>query len=573
MTAVASEPKTGIAVDDTTPAISVSAAQHTLQHIDASRIVMSEFIEGRTAAAGATGQAAEYKDPWYALPGGVFAEAYRGGAGLTRFYLEFNNGERSLSPLVVPPYANIEWKASALDPKLTPPADSISWSYNYAVPNGVTADVFTNTVEKSATFTLPGMAYGQAYSSMKAPVLTFGSGDSIKRYNTNSHLMTMPRQYTDHLSFVRFNPNAVNNKSYTEHYSLDSLYVTAYTNYVVGAYKGFGFYIPKPQATYGFDGVMLSAVILKYESRDLRFSVYEVYGRAGSSTSTGGTLYQYNIGERLGGGYIKREDITPSNNYQTLFIPCKETMGEYELESYINVDCDIAVIFEGYKNEVVDNTVTGDVFAPVMMVGYNPLVEPEGVFRYQGRASSPAIIYSSNLMGFYGYENIVVSPHYCGSGIRLLTGNLAANEDADYYTFEVPTEGGSKTFDFEPSESLEINGIVTGKGLYDWYEYEVGTLNETTGLQTLTVKVNALPEGVSKRTARMKVSIPGADQVIKITQGNASGIDSVTTDATVTGSRYFDMTGRELNAEPASGLYIRRDVMSDGTTTSVKVVK
>lgn len=50
-----------------------------------------------------------------------------------------------------------------------------------------------------------------------------------------------------------------------------------------------------------------------------------------------------------------------------------------------------------------------------------------------------------------------------------------------------------------------------------------------------------------------------------------NGIKSIANDANVVSSTYFDLQGRKI-ANPAAGLYIRRDVLSDGSIKAVKTV-
>jgi hypothetical protein len=52
-----------------------------------------------------------------------------------------------------------------------------------------------------------------------------------------------------------------------------------------------------------------------------------------------------------------------------------------------------------------------------------------------------------------------------------------------------------------------------------------------------------------------------------------SGINELAGDAQVVGSRYYDLTGRELKVAPATGLYLQQNIYSNGTTSTIKVVK
>lgn len=52
-----------------------------------------------------------------------------------------------------------------------------------------------------------------------------------------------------------------------------------------------------------------------------------------------------------------------------------------------------------------------------------------------------------------------------------------------------------------------------------------------------------------------------------------TGISELDGTARVIDTRYYDLTGRQLPAEPASGIYLQRTTRSDGTTATIKVVK
>ena len=52
-----------------------------------------------------------------------------------------------------------------------------------------------------------------------------------------------------------------------------------------------------------------------------------------------------------------------------------------------------------------------------------------------------------------------------------------------------------------------------------------------------------------------------------------TGIDELTEGAQIVNLRYYDITGRELPTAPASGFYLQQATYSDGSATTVKVVK
>lgn len=52
-----------------------------------------------------------------------------------------------------------------------------------------------------------------------------------------------------------------------------------------------------------------------------------------------------------------------------------------------------------------------------------------------------------------------------------------------------------------------------------------------------------------------------------------AGIDEFTEGVQITGTRYFDLTGRELSSAPATGFYLQQAAYSNGTTNVKKVIK
>ncbi len=62
-------------------------------------------------------------------------------------------------------------------------------------------------------------------------------------------------------------------------------------------------------------------------------------------------------------------------------------------------------------------------------------------------------------------------------------------------------------------------------------------------------------------------------EIAYVFRPNPSGVNELAQGAQVVGTRYFDLTGRELSAAPASGLYLQCVTYNDGTTATIKVMK
>ena len=62
-------------------------------------------------------------------------------------------------------------------------------------------------------------------------------------------------------------------------------------------------------------------------------------------------------------------------------------------------------------------------------------------------------------------------------------------------------------------------------------------------------------------------------EIAFVTNPNPTGISELTEGAQVIGTRYYDLTGRQLPTAPANGIYLQRVTYSNGTTATIKVVK
>ena len=62
-------------------------------------------------------------------------------------------------------------------------------------------------------------------------------------------------------------------------------------------------------------------------------------------------------------------------------------------------------------------------------------------------------------------------------------------------------------------------------------------------------------------------------EIVTVENTTHSGINDITGDAKVIGTRYYDLTGRELPAAPATGFYLQSTTYSNGTTATIKVLK
>lgn len=148
----------------------------------------------------------------------------------------------------------------------------------------------------------------------------------------------------------------------------------------------------------------------------------------------------------------------------------------------------------------------------------------------------------------------------------------ACEEANNDYTFAVPAEGGSKTFDFNVIYYITPDDIVVSEGA-DWLTVSIADANSNGAGSQIKIDASATTEG--NRSATVTVSSLGASKkVINVLQGDWSGIDSVVeSGAETVSSEYYDLQGRKLYGEPANGLFIRKDIKADGSVKAVKIAK
>ena len=131
--------------------------------------------------------------------------------------------------------------------------------------------------------------------------------------------------------------------------------------------------------------------------------------------------------------------------------------------------------------------------------------------------------------------------------------------DGDVFTFDpefyigLPTYMTDIPYSFEDNVNFDI--YISGNGRHTVYLYT--TDFETVGVQSIY-------------TAGDEVN---RSEVAYVANPLPSGINEVGTGAQVVETRYYDLTGRELPAAPAKGLYLQRRTYSNGTSATIKVVK
>lgn len=140
-------------------------------------------------------------------------------------------------------------------------------------------------------------------------------------------------------------------------------------------------------------------------------------------------------------------------------------------------------------------------------------------------------------------------------------------------SFEASEEAPAKTFVFDssyPASELSVSDLA-GE-IPSWIAVEKdGAFGNT----RITVKALEGSGDNEPKTSELFVSAPGVSHKITVKQGRYAGISDITLPGAspVVECQWFDLTGRCLASEPASGVAVVREIHADGSVTLRKVMK
>lgn len=564
------------------------AAQPALSVVPMRPVTVADAVQPVEVVQNAEGDTETETTPvaFYRLPDGAFYNSWL-------IYEEDMNWDKwgytnSRYPYVtfLPANTELSWTNRSTYIGADPSTIDMSWAYSTLEIGDDGASVVSNT---SKEFNLVTPAYAPYYAGYPSPKLTFNENtypaDDFVVYGGGN----MRWNFTNS-GFAHYGLSNFNQKNTCAQADLSTnpigFWMGNYSNWTLGnqimytdcKLHGIALEIAKPSgdAVLGLKSVTFVGWVDAALTGNLKVDVYEkVFTENPDNPGYGAFSY----GERLGGGFLVGSDVTPSTATQFLTIPMLEVDGSYSQQSFVNVDRDVYVVFS------VDAEDYGKVMARPYFMGTNSAWTNYGwyelgVYEKADESDTDYTVYTG--------ENVLKrsseSSWQIGGGARVV--GFAMFYDGAYTTLDctsesngtleyvAPAEGGSKTFTFDPYYDLLESGKFTGEGVNEWLLVYPEDIDETTETQDVVVEVDPLPAGVVGRASVVTVAQPGSQVQITVRQGDTSGIDSINGDAAdVVSSQIFDLQGRQLNAVPESGLYIRRDVKADNTVSTVKVVK
>lgn len=522
--------------------------------------------------------------PCYKLPAGGFFNSWLiydegmnwdkwGYTNTSKKYLTFVPGDQVLT------WTNMCGYIGTL-----PSSFSIKWTYPTLVPNENGMGV---EYSESNTNNLTTQGYAPYYVGFSAPYIQFEDStyQADRQMYVSGHMeWNFTNSGKGHYGLTKQNLCYSCAAADLNTKILNS-WMGNYTNWTLGKkfrytdtrLAGMCHDIEKPagDAVLGIKSVTVAGWVNAASSGKLCIDIYEkIFTEDPENPGYG----DFSLGERLGGGYVNATDLEVSSGTQFITIPILEVDGDFESASFVNVDRDVYVVLSSTDTEnMIFNGRPYFMGSQARWINYAwDLLD---IYEESEKDSGNYDVYTG--------EQIIVRSS--GSNWGFVTGgakvcNFCMFYDGCYTTLDLlsnegiaeyvaPAEGGSQAFTFEPYYDLAEDGKFTGEGVNDWVLVYAEDYDETNYTQDVTIEVDPLPAGTVGRATVVTVAQPGSQKQIIVKQGDTSGIDSIEGDANVVSSQIFDLQGRQLNAVPESGLYIRRDVKADNTVATSKVVK
>lgn len=455
--------------------------------------------------------------PYYIVPA---ANLFKGFSvredGIGFYSLRYSDGT-TISEMLAPTYAKQTWiNYSAVSDANNPP--TFTWTYTDPVTNADGSwgnDETTNTIN----FEAPAYPYAQVY----APELAIGENSygAAKIVNYGGTGYETIENASVLCGLMPFNISEGHTLSYADVFAANTktwssiLFEEDTPEEILSSFSvdGIGQLIGKPAHPYGVMSVIFYGTVTKLTSERISCSIYEAIINENGEVS---------VGKKLGGGYIPKEEVpVHATNWVNFEIPLIEDDGDLSYQTYINIETPVIV--------TIDNLADSDeAYLAAQFVDSNDedvinLSDNVLLYSLQGKKGvlDPKLNWQS------GYVNCNFT-----LGLNMMYTWMDPETEETAYeapeVWNVPANGGSKTFTYSPFYDLNELGKVEGRGAYDWWEAGAEEYNKTAGTQDLVITVDPLPAGETGRYATATVSIPGAYRKITIIQGEVTGIDNVT---------------------------------------------
>lgn len=470
-------------------------------------------------------------------------------------------------------------------------AKSYSWEWeqydtdvdSFTVRNSNATDLVINT---------------QVRESAYAPALTAINGTSTDVYKMTGHYYDDQKKTTeDYETVVAYSSDPVasmtedyKSKGYTAYLSPKwySLCTRQGQSDGVGAFKGakdadgntngrwFGrnwsgwngmaMYVEKPANRYALRGLQV---------------FYTSYKGTGDATLTARLYKVHKVASNIG----CLDSLVLDDLMGTATATLDTTMAEYGLLPFtfqeveaglpydvsLDIDYAYAIVLSGYDNDNIDSW--------TMLISLDQYDEGYGQHGYMLRINDKdSITREIGLDNFFKEPVGVTAPSiFLDVEYPVLDfwyTNTKTGEPIGK-NVEFAANGGKNDVEFYSTHASDEWTVADkdGNDLPSWLTYTLSdsTANdEYTGHSHMVLTAEALPAGVTGRAATVKVSYPGAEQFVYVTQGNVSGVNQVATSNVVVRVENGDFVvnataGAQAKVYNVAGQLVREATLSEGS--------
>lgn len=470
-------------------------------------------------------------------------------------------------------------------------AKSYSWQWQQ-----YDTDVDSFTVRNSTATNL--VINTQVRESALAPALTAINGSNTDVYKMTGHYYDDQKNTTeDYETVVVYNSDPV--ATMTEDYKSQNM--TAYLSPKwfsagtrqgqsrgVGAFKGAkdadgntnGLWFGRNWSGWNGMAMYVEKPASRYALRGLQVA-YTSYKGTGDATLTARLYKVHKVASNIGG----LDSLVLDDLMGTATATLDTTMAEYGLLPFtfqeveaglpydvtLDIDYAYAIVLSGYDNDNIDSW--------TMLISYDQYDEGYGQHGYMLHIND-----KDSITAEYGLDNFFTT----SLGVTAPSIFL----DVEYpvldfwYTntktgepigknVEFAANGGKNDVEFYSTHASDEWTVADkdGNDLPSWLTYTLSdsTANdEYTGHSHMVLTAEALPAGVTGRAATVKVSYPGAEQFVYVTQGNVSGVNQVAASNVVVRVENGDFVvnataGAQAKVYNVAGQLVREATLSEGS--------
>ncbi len=391
-------------------------------------------------------------------------------------------------------------------------ATSFTWTYPVDLDESGQNEITETSTDKDLVWTPP------CFYMLSNPVLTAGSSS----YQYPGYALYGGYPYRSGYSFAIF-PDDYSTISNEDGASYSYAYYWGASEYTNNLYNKINIFqgknpvltsmyqsYPASSAPYVIESVNVRGYFTKYTSDKLIAKIWKINENGALSA----LMYE---------GYIDGSEVpTDEEYYSTATIPFYETDGELESQVLAEISANTPILIEitGFDS-AKDSFLLSGLFSPGELDEDDATSSYFGV-TYDGKNGRTLGIYDCGVFTFTGKDG--GDAHVSLIDISTTMDYPYVAVDDDVLSFS--TEGETKT--------LEVNSLftsdyitVSGDGEGDWWSYEVGEGDISTGLIPVDFTVAPLAEGVHKNWAMVNISTPGAGKVVYLIQDDGSSVDSV----------------------------------------------